>query len=74
MPLVNGFVNIGLFLWFCQSLGVVLGPAAGCRWHAGAFGGPHGWPGSAPAVLRLRGTRLVVQSLCGLGLVGRGPL
>ena len=22
----------------------------------------------------LRGTRLVVQSLCGLGLVGRGPL
>jgi integrase len=26
------------------------------------------------ADLRLRGTRLVVQSLCGLGLVGRGPL
>ena len=26
---------------------------------------------AAPA---LRGTRLVVQSLCGLGLVGRGPL
>lgn len=25
-------------------------------------------------VQRLRGTRLVVQSLCGLGLVGRGPL
>ncbi|ORV44096.1 hypothetical protein AWC02_15000 [Mycolicibacter engbaekii] len=23
---------------------------------------------------QLRGTRLVVQSLCGLGLVGRGPL
>ena len=23
---------------------------------------------------RVRGTRLVVQSLCGLGLVGRGPL
>jgi len=22
----------------------------------------------------VRGTRLVVQSLCGLGLVGRGPL
>ena len=25
-------------------------------------------------VAGLRGTRLVVQSLCGLGLVGRGPL
>ena len=25
-------------------------------------------------MLPLRGTRLVVQSLCGLGLVGRGPL
>jgi hypothetical protein len=24
--------------------------------------------------LHVRGTRLVVQSLCGLGLVGRGPL
>ena len=24
--------------------------------------------------VNLRGTRLVVQSLCGLGLVGRGPL
>jgi hypothetical protein len=27
----------------------------------------------APSVV-MRGTRLVVQSLCGLGLVGRGPL
>jgi len=26
------------------------------------------------AVLGLRGTRLVVQSLCGLGLMGRGAL
>jgi len=25
-------------------------------------------------VIKLRGTRLVVQSLCDLGLVGRGPL
>ena len=25
-------------------------------------------------LLDMRGTRLVVQSLCGLGLVGRGPV
>jgi enoyl-CoA hydratase/carnithine racemase len=29
---------------------------------------------NGPAVGQVRGTRLVVQSLCGLGLVGRGPL
>jgi hypothetical protein len=29
---------------------------------------------TAVGALALRGTRLVVQSLCGLGFVGRGPL
>lgn len=31
-------------------------------------------PAAPLAALTVRGTRLVVQSLCGLGLVGRGPL
>lgn len=34
---------------------------------------PLGWS-AAGVVMAVRGTRLVVQSLCGLGLVGRGRL
>lgn len=39
---------------------------------------PRRWACPRPSAARppeqMRGTRLVVQSLCGLGLVGRGPL
>ena len=33
---------------------------------------PRGWREQVEALVR--GTRLVVQTLCGLGLLGRGPL
>jgi hypothetical protein len=69
---------------------IVAGAAAGAALAAGAQPGPdvggdwlwqqfepwlcQGGEGRDPVVVQVRGTRLVVQSLCGLGLVGRGPL
>ena len=73
---VGGTAESFTWLTVANSLGIATGSvvleAVVDHWNAGAAFLLASWAPLAAVVVR--GTRLVVQSLCGLGLVGRGPL